>query len=178
MKEIAMNVKVYTTPTCGYCHQVKDFLNRRGIKFTEIDVSLDQAAAREMVQQTGQMGVPVSVVDGQTVVGFDRARLEQLLAGKGNGRRPSFGLSIADASSIAQKAGGTPVFGAYIGRVAPSSPGEKAGLRPGDVITEINLRLIHNARDLESVLSSMAAGNRMAITFLRSNDTLRSEIVL
>jgi glutaredoxin-like YruB-family protein len=173
-----VNVKVYTTPTCGYCHQAKNFLNSRGIKFTEIDVSRDQAAAREMVQQTGQMGVPVIVVDGQAVVGFDRARLERLLAGTGNGRRLSFGLSIADASSIAQKAGSTPVFGAYIGRVAPSSPGEKAGLRTGDIVTEVNLRPIHNAGDLESVLSSLVAGNRVAIAFLRSNSTLRAEIVL
>lgn len=173
-----MNVTLYTTPTCGYCHQAKNYLNSRGIKFTEIDVSRDQAAAREMVQQTGQMGVPVIVVNGQAVVGFDRVKLEQLLSGKGNGRRPSFGLSIADASSITQKTGATPVFGAYIGRVAPSSPAEKAGLKPGDIITEVNLRRILNAVDLEGILSSLSIGSRMTIMFLRDNDTLRSEVVL
>jgi len=173
-----MDVKVYTTPTCGFCHQAKNYLDSRGIRFTEIDVSRDQAAAREMVQQTGQMGVPVIVVDGQAVVGFDRPRLEQLLARKGNGRRPSFGLSIADASSIAQKAGSPPVFGAYVGRVSPASSADRGGIRPGDIITEVNLRPIHNAGDLEGVLSSMSPGNRVAMVLLRGADTLRMEIAL
>ena len=57
-----MNVTVYTTPTCHYCHQVKQFLSQRGIKFTEHDVSVDRAAAAEMVSKSGQMGVPVITV--------------------------------------------------------------------------------------------------------------------
>ena len=79
-----MDVKVYTTPTCGYCHQVKKFLSERGVKYAEYDVSRDRAAADEMVRLTGQMGVPVILVDGQVVVGFDRARLEHLLSKNGN----------------------------------------------------------------------------------------------
>lgn len=75
-----INIRIYTTPTCGYCHQAKRFLSERGVKFTEYDVSRDRAAADEMVRMTGQMGVPVIVVDGQVVVGFDRTRLEHLLA--------------------------------------------------------------------------------------------------
>ena len=75
-----MNIDVYTTPTCGYCHQVKEFLARRGVEFTEHDVLVDRAAANEMVSKSGQMGVPVIIVNGQVVIGFDRARLEQLLS--------------------------------------------------------------------------------------------------
>ena len=88
-----MNVTVYTTPTCGYCHQAKKYLSERGVKYTEHDVSRDKAAADEMVRLTGQMGVPVIVVDGKPIIGFDRPRLESLLAkGGGNGSRPRFGL--------------------------------------------------------------------------------------
>lgn len=173
-----MNVVVYTTPTCGYCHQVKAFLSQQGVKYTEHDVSVDRAAAEEMVRKTGQMGVPVTVIDNNVVVGFDRARLEQLLSSSSDGQRPHFGLQIADASKIAQRSGLVPVFGAFVGRVAPSSLGEKAGLRQGDIITEINLRPIRNADDLENALSGLTAGNRVMIVFMRGQETLKSEIVL
>jgi glutaredoxin-like YruB-family protein len=66
-----MDVKVYTTPTCPYCYQVKSFLDRLGVKYTEYDVSRDRDKAEEMVTMTGQMGVPVTVIDGEVVIGFD-----------------------------------------------------------------------------------------------------------
>ena len=87
---------------------MKEFLSQRGVKFTEHDVSLDRNAAAEMARKTGQRGVPVITVNDQVVVGFDRARLEHLLANNGDGRRPSFGLQVADASKIAQKYGVVP----------------------------------------------------------------------
>lgn len=173
-----MNVVVYSTPTCGYCHQVKEFLSQKGIKFTEHDVSVDRAAAEEMVRKTGQMGVPVITIDDEVVVGFDRGRLEQLLASSGGDQRPRFGLQIADASKITQKAGLIPVFGAFVGRVAPSSPGSKAGLREGDVITEVNLQPVRSADDLEKVLAGLTAGSRVRIVFMRGQETFESEIVL
>ena len=52
------NVKVYSTPTCPYCHMVKDFLKEKGVEFEDIDVASDQAAAKEMIGKSGQMGVP------------------------------------------------------------------------------------------------------------------------
>jgi len=173
-----MNVVVYTTPTCSYCRQAKEFLSQRGVKFTEYDVSRDKAAADEMIRKSGQMGVPVITVGDQVVVGFDRARLEQLLAASGKSERPHFGLQIADASKIAQKFGLVPVFGAFIGKVAPSSLGEKAGLRQGDIVTEVNFRPIHNADDLENALSALTSGSRVAIVFLRGQSTLKSEIII
>ena len=173
-----MNVTVYTTPTCPYCHLVKDFLTQRGVSFTEHDVSIDRVAADEMIQRSRQTGVPVIIIDDQVVVGFDRARLEHLLAHSGDGQRPYFGLRIADASRVAPRFGQLPVFGAFIGSVAPSSVGHKAGLKAGDIITEVNFRPIRNADDLEAALSGLTAGNRVMIAFLRGRETLRSEIVI
>lgn len=171
-----MDVKVYSTPTCGYCHQAKKFLNERGVIFSEFDVSRDQAAAQEMMKLTGQMGVPVIVIDGQTIIGFDKQRLEGLLSSGNNGKRPRFGLKIADASRMAQKVGAVPVFGAYVGAVAPNSLGEKAGIQTGDIITEINMRPVNNADDLENALAGLSAGGKVTIEFLRGQESLRAEI--
>ena len=157
---------------------VKQFLSQRGISYEERDVSRNQAYARELVNNTGQMGVPVITIDNEVVVGFDRGRLEQLLSRGNGGQHPHFGLQIADASKIAQKSGLVPVFGAFVGKVAASSPGEKAGLKQGDIITELNLRPISNADDLENALSGLTAGNRVTIIFQRGQEQLKSEIVL
>ncbi len=74
-----MKVKVYTTPVCPYCYALKDFLKEHQIEFEEIDVSADQTAAEEMIKKSGQMGVPVTEIDGEIVVGFDKEKLERLL---------------------------------------------------------------------------------------------------
>ena len=145
-----MSVVIYTSPTCGYCHQVKEYLAHKGVKYVERNVSVDRAAADEMVEMTGQMGVPVVVIDGQAIVGFNRPRLDQLLAGSNGSSRLRFGLKIADASKMAQSNALIPVLGAYVGHVAPDSPGQRAGLKQGDVITELNMRSINNSLDLES----------------------------
>jgi S1-C subfamily serine protease len=71
-----------------------------------------------------------------------------------------------------------PVSGAVVGEVSPSSPGEKAGLQAGDIITEVNLRRINSADDLEQALASLDAGTRVTITFLRGGQTRKSEIVI
>ena len=137
-----------------------------------------------MIAKTNQMGVPVITVGDQYVIGFDRRRLEELLAGQGgaqtaqNAQKVSFGLQIADASKIAQKAGVVPVFGAFVGSVRSGSPAEKAGLQQGDVITEINLRPVTNADDLAKALSGLSPGNRVTIAFLRGQQKLRAETVV
>lgn len=73
-------VKIYSTPNCPYCKMVKQFLTENSIPFEDIDVSVNQLAAQEMISRSGQMGVPVIDVDGQIIVGFDKAKLKQLLA--------------------------------------------------------------------------------------------------
>ena len=72
-------VKVYSTPTCPYCVRVKAYLKQKNIDFVNIDVSGDETAIDEMVKLTGQMGVPVVVVDGKSVVGFDKSKIDLLL---------------------------------------------------------------------------------------------------
>lgn len=76
-------VTIYTTKTCGYCRASKDFFNEHGIAYTEIDVGADEVKAREIIEKSGQMGVPVIVVgegaDEQLVVGYDKGRLSELL---------------------------------------------------------------------------------------------------
>ena len=84
---------------------MKEFLSQKSVCFTEHDVSQDRAAAEEMVSRTGQMGVPVTVIDDETIIGFDSARLEQALSQKSGESRPSFGAAIADASKISAGAG-------------------------------------------------------------------------
>ena len=74
-----MTVKVYSTPTCPYCNQAKDFLKEKNIEFEEIDVSQDTAAAQAMIEKTGQMGVPVVEIDGEAIVGFNKAKIMELL---------------------------------------------------------------------------------------------------
>jgi glutaredoxin-like YruB-family protein len=73
------NVKVYSTPSCPWCVRAKAYLEENGIPFTDVDVSKDVAAAREMVKISDQMGVPVITIDGNVVVGFDKKRIDELL---------------------------------------------------------------------------------------------------
>ena len=72
-------VKIYTTPTCTWCATTKRYLQQKRVPYQEIDVSTNQEAAHEMVHMSGQMGVPVTVVDNEVIVGFDKARLDRLL---------------------------------------------------------------------------------------------------
>ncbi len=74
-----MTIKVYSTPTCPYCVTLKEFLKEKGFPFQDIDVSQDKQYLDEMVEKTGQYGVPVVDIDGQVVIGFDRERIMQLL---------------------------------------------------------------------------------------------------
>jgi len=72
-------IKIYSTPTCPYCIRTKQFLKENNIDFQDVDVSKDQAAAEEMIQKSGQMGVPVLDIEGEIVVGFDKERIKQAL---------------------------------------------------------------------------------------------------
>ena len=69
-------VKVYSTPTCPWCVKAKGFLKDKGVEFEDIDVASNQDAAKEMIEKSGQMGVPVVEIDGKMIVGFDQPRIE------------------------------------------------------------------------------------------------------
>ncbi len=72
------NVVVYTSSTCPYCDSVKEYLNERGVSYTEKNISTDVDARKELMKM-GHMGVPVTIVDGEEVVGFNKERLDELL---------------------------------------------------------------------------------------------------
>jgi S1-C subfamily serine protease len=148
------------------------------VKYTEYDVSRDREAAEEMVTLTGQMGVPVTIIDGEAVIGFDQPRLQAILSGAA-GRKPlRFGLKVADADRVAQKRGAIPVFGAVIGEVSPGSLGERAGLMTGDIITRVNMWRVSNADDLQKVISALKSGDILTVMFLRGSEDRKSEIVI
>ena len=73
-------VKVYSTPTCPWCHKLKDWMKEKGIKFQDIDVSSDQEAVQKMIEKSGQMGVPQTEVNGKMIVGFNPDAIEEALA--------------------------------------------------------------------------------------------------
>ena len=73
------NITIFSTPTCHFCHAAKDFLNENNITFTEVDVSTDAEQRQQMIEMTGQMGVPVIKIDNDVVVGFDEAKVKELL---------------------------------------------------------------------------------------------------
>jgi len=73
-------IKVYSTKTCPWCIKVKDFLKDKGVEFKELDVSSDDGAREEMIEKSGQMGVPVLDIDGKIIVGFDQAEIEKLIS--------------------------------------------------------------------------------------------------
>ena len=77
-------VTIYSTPTCTYCHMAKEYFKDNNVEFTEVDVAADQSKAEEMVEKSGQMGVPVIIIKGddgkeEVLVGFDKDKLAQLL---------------------------------------------------------------------------------------------------
>ena len=72
-------VRVFSTISCPYCFTLKEFLKQNGIEFEDIDVSKDENALKEMIEKSGQMGVPVVEIDGEIVVGFDKEKICKLL---------------------------------------------------------------------------------------------------
>ena len=76
---MSKSVRVYSTPTCPYCAKAKQFLEDNNIEFENIDVSSDQQKVQEMVEKSGQMGVPVLDIEGEIIVGFDKEKISQAL---------------------------------------------------------------------------------------------------
>ena len=73
------HVVVYSTPTCSWCNRLKQHLRQNRVRFQDIDVSRDQQAAQQLMERTGQTGVPQTEIDGQWIVGFDQQRIDNLL---------------------------------------------------------------------------------------------------
>lgn len=75
-------ITVYSTTWCGFCHAAKQYFDKLGVKYKDVDVEADFAAAQEMVNKSHQMGVPVIDIDGTIIVGFDKAKIDQALKDK------------------------------------------------------------------------------------------------
>lgn len=146
---------------------MKEYLSRQSIPFQEIDVSRDREAAAEMVRVSRQRGVPVTVIDGQAVVGYDRPKLEQLLAAA---RRPHLGAAVADAADMAAEGRCSATEGAYVGRVSPGSLASQAGLLVGDVIVSLANHKVNSAGQLENLLVRLRPGQSIPLTYVRGTE--------
>ncbi|MFA6355210.1 MAG: glutaredoxin domain-containing protein [Candidatus Paceibacterota bacterium] len=73
-------VTIYSTPSCHFCHMAKDFFKEKGVEFEDFDVSKDLEKRKEMLEKSGQMGVPVIIVDNkEIIVGFNKPKIIELL---------------------------------------------------------------------------------------------------
>lgn len=75
-------ITVYSTTWCGFCHMAKAYFDKLGVKYKDVDVEKDMSAAKEAVEKSGQMGVPVIDIDGTIIIGFDRPKIDTLLREK------------------------------------------------------------------------------------------------
>lgn len=73
------NVTIYSTPTCHFCHMAKEFFSAHSVKYTEYDVAHDLERRQEMIQKSGQMGVPVIFIGDELIVGFDQEHIASSL---------------------------------------------------------------------------------------------------
>ncbi len=78
-----MSVIVYSTETCPYCVFAKNWLKEKEVSFEEVDVGKDKEKAQEMIDKSGQMGVPVIDIGGEIIIGFDKQKMEEALKKKG-----------------------------------------------------------------------------------------------
>ncbi len=72
-------VIVFSTPTCSFCNAAKRYFREKNVRFTDVDVSRDMSAARDMQRKTGQTGVPVILINNRPIVGFDKPKIMKML---------------------------------------------------------------------------------------------------
>ncbi len=170
-----MKVDVYFSPTSPECQTLKEFLSRHEIPYQDHDVSADPLAAQEAVKLTGQNNVPVTVIDGQTVVGFNQPRLEHLIAQAEAAARPKFGAGIANVGRAGRK--DVPIlFGVYVGRIGIGSIAERVGLTIGDVIIQMNNLQISDTTDVERFMAGIKQGDKLSVVFIRGTEVKTAEI--
>lgn len=73
------DIKIYSTPTCHFCHMAKDYFKENNIEYTEFDVAADAEKRAEMMEKTGQMGVPVIEIGEEVIIGFNEGKISELL---------------------------------------------------------------------------------------------------
>ena len=76
---MANKIRIFTTPSCPWCHKAKEYLKEKKIKYEDIDVTKDRKAADEMIELSSQVGVPVIEINGNIIVGFDKEAIDKQL---------------------------------------------------------------------------------------------------
>lgn len=79
---MANPITIYTTPTCGFCHMAKEYFKSKDIEYDSKDVTADADAYKEILDKSGQLGVPVIDIEGSIVIGFDRPKIDAILQEK------------------------------------------------------------------------------------------------
>lgn len=77
-------IKIYTTPTCPYCKMAKEYFKSKNLQYEEYNVAADRAKVQEMVEKSGQLGVPTIEINGKIIVGFDRRAIDEALTQEQN----------------------------------------------------------------------------------------------
>ena len=117
------------------------------------------------------------MIDGQTVVGFNQPRLEQLIDQAQAAARPKFGAGIANVGKAGRK--GVPIiFGAYIGRVTIGAIAERLGLAVGDVIIQMNNQPIFDTSGLEHFMAGIKQGDKLSVVFIRGTTVNTAEVTI
>ena len=153
---------------------MKEVLRQQQVPFQEKDVTKDYNAAMEMIRRSGQQGVPVTTADNEVIVGFDQARLARIAAKHAGPKRPPLGLLGAEAQEYlarhpeAAKSVPEGTTGVYVGVVRPNSVAEKAGLKPGDIITALAGKRARSMSQLDELIKALKAGQSIPVRFLRN----------
>ncbi len=173
----ATGVTVYTTSTCPWCDRVKDYLGKAGVPFQEKKVDSDYEAAMEMIQRSGQQGVPVIAADNDVIVGFDQPRLARIVDRYGKAKRAPLGLLAADSESYFSNHPEIAAIypegtrGIYVGEVKPNSVADKAGIRRGDVVTSVAGKRVKNMATLDQLIDTLEAGQHVSARYVRPDES-------
>lgn len=131
---------------------------------------MDRAAAREMMNRTGQMGVPVITSGDEVITGFDRPRLERIAARypstPGSARGPKLGLLARNGRN-----------GVELGGTRPASPAERSGAQAGDIVVGVNGRSVRSVSDLERLTETSAPGQPITLDVQRHGQVIRLSVI-
>jgi S1-C subfamily serine protease len=139
-------------------------------------VARDYAAAIEMIRRSGQQGVPVIATEDEVIVGFDQVRLARIAEKYAGPKRPPLGLLAANAEEYfarhpeAAKRFPPGTKGVYVGEVRPNSVAERAGIRPGDVITVVAGKRVRTMAALDQLIDTLKAGDSVTVRYLRGGE--------
>jgi glutaredoxin-like YruB-family protein len=166
-------VIVYSTATCPWCDRTKEYLKSRNVPFVEKRVDEDQEAAMEMVQISGQQGVPVVSTEREVIVGFDQLRLARIADRFSGPKRPAFGVLGANAEDYFARHPEkrpdeeTDIKGVFVGQVKPNSVAERAGIKVGDVIQAMANKRVRNMFAMDQLMENVKAGDVVSVRVLR-----------